>query len=388
MYRSAIYLLALAVFLTATSELVISGILSIVANDMGISLAAAGQLITFYSLSFAIGTPVVISLTSRIGRKKLLFSAMVAFTAGCALSAISVSAAMLMVSRIILGASSGVFLVTAFGIAAKLVPAEKLGSALGTIILGFSTAMILGVPAGITITEWLNWKSIFVLLGLLGIVIGIVLFRLLPEMEGDEPAPFFQQFKWLGSSAVIIGLLITLFREGGNSVMMTYLTPYLQELYHLQTSELGLVMLGLGVIGAIGSRIGGYGVDRWGPAVVIGYALLTHAAAFMLLPLSGHVPGFGFILIAFAILAMFAAGPAMQSYFIQKAPHSANFILSINTSVIHLGLAAGAGIGGIAVNRVATLAYHPWISGVLLLLGLSAWTCGAVLGRKRAETVQ
>ena len=56
MNRFTIYLLALGVFLTATSELVVSGILYAIADDLHISLAFAGQLITAYSLAFAIGT--------------------------------------------------------------------------------------------------------------------------------------------------------------------------------------------------------------------------------------------------------------------------------------------------------------------------------------------
>lgn len=70
MNRLYIYLLTLGVFLTATSELIVSSVLSEIAGDMNVSVGAAGQLITAYSLAFAIGTPVLISLTSRLGRKR------------------------------------------------------------------------------------------------------------------------------------------------------------------------------------------------------------------------------------------------------------------------------------------------------------------------------
>ena len=72
MKRLTIYILALGVFLTATSELVISGILNIISKDLNISLALSGQLVTIYSLAFAFGTPVIISLTSRMGRKSVV----------------------------------------------------------------------------------------------------------------------------------------------------------------------------------------------------------------------------------------------------------------------------------------------------------------------------
>ncbi|WP_258235209.1 MFS transporter, partial [Paenibacillus agaridevorans] len=160
LHRLTVYALTLGVFLTATSELVVSGILRVLAEDFSISIALAGQLVTAYSLSFAIGTPVLVSLTSRLERKKVLIASLVIYALGAGLSVAATSFALLLAARVILGVSSGVFLVTSFGIAAKLVPAERVGSAIGTIILGFSTALILGVPIGIAITGWLGWQAI------------------------------------------------------------------------------------------------------------------------------------------------------------------------------------------------------------------------------------
>lgn len=82
------------------------------------------------------------------------------------------------------------------------------------------------------------------------------------------------------------------------------------------------------------------------------------------------------------VLSMFAAGPAVQSYFIQKAPDSSNLILSLNTSIVHLGLAAGAGSGGFMVNTISTLQYHPWLGGFVLALGLAAGLVSFSAGRK------
>lgn len=134
MDRTVIYILTIAVFFTATSELVVAGILNELADQIHVSIALAEQLITVYSLAFAIGTPVVVSLTARMGRKKLLLLAMLVFIFGNLVSFVSSSFSLLIVSRMILGASSGVLLVAAFSATAKMVPPEKIGSAIGTII--------------------------------------------------------------------------------------------------------------------------------------------------------------------------------------------------------------------------------------------------------------
>lgn len=377
-----IYLLALGVFLTATSELIVSGILYAIADDLHISLALAGQLITAYSLAFAIGTPFLVSLTSRINRKKVLLGSLLLFIVGSLASYASSHVWLLMGSRIILGISSGVYLVAAMGTAAKLVPPDKLGRAIGTIVLGFSSAMVLGVPIGITITNMLNWQSIFLLLALLTLLVAFVLAKLLPDVEGDAAVPFHQQFKVLGSIVILSALFLTFFRESGNSVLFTYITPFIQDIFHIKPSSISLMMLVFGLFGAIGSKLGGYAIDRFGPPRVITLSTLIHIGVFALLPLLSGKSLIGLMLISIMVLSMFAAGPAVQSYFIQRAPGSSNLILSLNTSVVHFGLAAGAGAGGFMLNTTSTLQYHPWLGGVVLALGLAAGLISFAAGKR------
>lgn len=226
MNRLNIYLLTLGTFLTATSELVVAGILPAIAADLHITIALAGQLITVYSLAFAIGTPIFVALTSRMGRKHVLVGALAAFILGCLLAVGSTQYEMLLVSRLILGVSAGVYLVVAFGSAVKFIPAEKTGSAIGTIILGFSSAMVLGVPIGIAITNWFHWQAIFTMLAILSLLVMFLMTRHLPQIEGDVPVSFKQQFSALGSIAIVSSLFVTFFREAGNSVLYTCLTPF------------------------------------------------------------------------------------------------------------------------------------------------------------------
>lgn len=372
MHRLTIYILALGVFLTATSELAVSGILPEIADSLDISLALAGQLVTVYSLAFAIGTPVIVALTSRLGRRTMLLGSLLLFVVGSLTAFGSTNLMLLMVSRVILGASAGVYLVIVFGAAAKIVPPEKIGSAIGTVVLGFSSAMILGVPIGIAIANWLNWHAIFLLLAVLSLLVAYFIFRFVPDFEGDAPASFLQQIKVAGSVAIASGLFITFFKESGNSVLFTYLIPYMQSILHIQSSYSSMIMLALGVFGAIGSRFGGYGVDRWGAARVLAFNMIVHLVIVALLPLFSRSAPAALVLISLMVLAMFATGPALQSYFIQRAPQSSNFVLSLNTSVIHLGLAAGAGAGGVLAETSSTLFYHPWLAGISLALGLAA----------------
>ncbi|MDQ6418437.1 MFS transporter [Paenibacillus sp. LHD-117] len=372
MNRTVIYLLTLGVFLTATAELVVAGILNVIAEEMNVSIAMAGQLISAYSLALAIGTPIVISMTSRMGRKKLLSCALSFFIAGCLLSSFSNDYSMLMVSRAILGLSAGVFLVVSFSTVAKLVPPEKIGSTIGTIILGFSCAIVLGVPIGITITNWMNWHLIFIILAFLSILILLGIIRLLPKIEGDIPVPFKNQLIVLASPVILTGLFITFFRDTGNSIMYTYLTPFLEDILLLRPTTIGLIMLLFGVFGVIGSRLGGFAADKWGTKRIILLCITVHAVSLAILPMVTSLQIAGLAILAVWVFSMFVVAPALQTYFIQEAPQSSSLVLSLNTSITHLALAAGAGLGGVAASSASSVFYHPWVASLTIGLGLIA----------------
>ncbi|MEC0241063.1 MFS transporter [Paenibacillus dokdonensis] len=387
MNRLFIYILTLGVFLTATSELVVSGILYVIASDLHISIALAGQLITAYSLAFAIGTPILIFFTSRWERKKVLLLSLALFMLGCVDSFVYPHISFILVSRVLLGVSSGVYLVTAFGAAAKIVPFEKIGGAIGTIVLGFSSAMILGVPIGIAITGWLGWQAIFIILGLLSLGMAFIIYRFLPRMSGDIPASFRQQFKVLGSTVIVSLLVLTFFRESGNSVLLTYLTTFINDILHLNAAAISLLMLGYGILGALAARLGGSGADRWGTKRIIVLSLILHVAALILLPLFSSSIITECLLIAIVMFSMFMGGPALQAHFIQQAPGSSSLVLSLNTSMIHLGLAAGAGSGGMLISRTSTVLYNPWLAGIVVALGLGTAVLSFSLGKRRAPQI-
>jgi len=85
---------------------------------------------------------------------------------------------------------------------------------------------------------------------------------------------------------------------------------------------------------------------------------------------------------------VFMNTPAVQAYFIQLAPQSSNLILSLNTSVSHLGLAIGAATGGILINFNSTVQYHPWAASAFYAISLMlAFVTSALSKRKFAKSV-
>ncbi len=370
MKKAGVLLLALGAFVAGAAELIVGGVLKPIADDLGVSIALAGQLITAFSLAFAMGTPFIVALTSRIGRKTLLIYSLAVFALGNLITFLSSELDMILISRAVVGLASGVFTVVAISSAAKLAVPSQVGGAVGTVVLGVSVSMVIGIPLGIALADWWSWRVIFAGLAVLAMSVMLLIVKFFPAVDGDDRIPFARQFAVLKSPALATGFVFSFFFSMSSSTMNSYVTPYLQSIVRLNTAELGYMMLALGVFSVIGSRAGGAWTDRWGAKRLLLGGLGTLAATLALLPSLGAaaIPALAFLLLWMFSMALVI--PATQTYFIQQAPDRSNLVLGLNTSILHLGVAAGAGIGGVAAEAAASVRYHPWLASAAAILSL------------------
>jgi predicted MFS family arabinose efflux permease len=94
--------LAVAAFAIGTEAFVIAGLLPVIAADLQISLAATGQLVTAYALTYAIGSPILAVTFNNLDRRTVLTLALGCFIAGNLLAVVAASFAMLLASRMLM----------------------------------------------------------------------------------------------------------------------------------------------------------------------------------------------------------------------------------------------------------------------------------------------
>ncbi|GIP31701.1 MFS transporter [Paenibacillus sp. J2TS4] len=368
----SVYLLTVGVFLAGTAEYMIAGVLNMVSTNLQISIALAGQLVTAYALANAIGAPVIVMLTARADRKKVMIGAMCLFTAGNLIAWWSPNFAVLLGSRILLGLSGGIFTVVAMSTVSKLVPPGKLGNAIGILTMGLSGSLVFGVPLGVALSGWVGWRAAFSVLAAANLLIMIGIARLIPALPGRKAIPFKQQSAIFRNRKVVSGFFMTLFWIGGYAVAYTFLTPFLRETVNMDTAAISMTLFVLGVFAMLGSRLGGYGADRWGVVKTVVVSLIIHAVALSFLPLLNGTMVSTIMIIAIWIGSAWMTSPTLQTYFIQQNPQSPDLALSLNTSVLQLGIAMGAGFGGIVVNATGTVTTMPWIGAGVVILALAA----------------
>ncbi|RCX23833.1 DHA1 family putative efflux transporter-like MFS transporter [Fontibacillus phaseoli] len=355
-----IYILAIVSFLVGTSEYIISGILDKIAGDLGITLAAAGQLITIFSLVYAIGTPILMALTARMDRRRLILYALGIFIIGNLLSYTLPGYGLFVAARVIMALGAGMVVVTALNIAAKIAPPGRQASAIATVVMGFTASLIIGVPLGRMVAGAFGWKAVFGGIAFLGVVGLIVLYFSIPRTEGDKPVPLRQQLSLLKKRNVALGLSITFFWLGGYSVAYTYLSPYLLKVSEIPDHLLSALLLAFGIASLVGSKLGGFSTDRWGVTVTLVSGMLLHILMLIMLSMvTGTLAGVAAILILWSFAA-WSSGPTQQFHMTTLEQESSGVLLGLNQSMMQLSMAAGAGLGGIAVEHVS-LSSITWI---------------------------
>ncbi|MGN7403229.1 MFS transporter [Cytobacillus praedii] len=367
-----IYMLAIIGFIVGTSVYVVAGISDKIADSLDVSLTAAGQLVTVFSLAYAICTPIILVLTAKWGRRKLIMYSLGLFVVANILSFLSPNYGILIVARMIMGIGAGLAIVTVLIISTKIAPPGKQASALAIITMGLTSSLIIGVPIGRIMTNAFGWQSVFGGIALLGLIAMFVIYLTIPDIEGDKPVSLHQQLALFKKRNVILGLSITLFWLGGYSIAYTYLSPYLLNVSGISDKFLSTTLLVFGIASLIGSKFGGFSTDRWGIPFTLTSTMTLHIVMLILLSfLTNSVVGVMIVLILWSFSA-WATAPTQQYLLATIEPESSAILLGLNQSIMQLAMAAGAGIGGIAVGNVS-LAAVTWFGafGVAIAIAIT-----------------
>lgn len=156
-------ILVLGTFIIGTDDFVIAGILPSIAADLDVSIVAAGQLVTAFAFAYAIGAPVLGTLTIHLPIKNLLLLSMLLFAISNGLSVIVPSFEWLFATRIAAALSAALFTPIAMAASASLVPESHKGKALAVITAGITIGLILGAPIGTWIGQEWGWRFSFLL---------------------------------------------------------------------------------------------------------------------------------------------------------------------------------------------------------------------------------
>lgn len=226
----AILVLAVSIFVIGSAELLPMGLLIPIAEQYGLSVSTAGQLVTIYALGVAVGGPLLTAATGRTDRKMLLVGLLVLFVSGSLLSALAPNFTILLAGRLFSSFSHGTLFGISIVVAGKLAPPGKEGVALSYLGTGLTLSTVLGAPVGTFIGQSFGWRMSFFAVAAAAAVCILLTVRFVPALPRGESAAMGKQTRALGRPALILSLLTTVFGFGGVFAGFTYISPFLQRI--------------------------------------------------------------------------------------------------------------------------------------------------------------
>jgi DHA1 family purine base/nucleoside efflux pump-like MFS transporter len=348
-----IYLLAIISFVVGMVELIIGGLLDLVAEDLGVSLGQAGLLITVFSLSFAIAAPILLTLTVKMERSRLMMISLIVFLAGNIVAVFSPFYSVLLVGRILAASSGSLLIALCMTMASYIVTEQYRARAIGIVFMGISASLVLGVPIGLMLGNAFGWRAPFVLISALTLVSMAGVYFFMGKVAPKPAVPIGVQIKTLKSRKIALAQITSFLLLAGHLTFYGYLTPFLKMKMGLDGNWVSIVYLIFGIAAVIGGGIGGLLADRFGAKPVILTLIAMFGITIFSLPFTAFsLPLFLMVVIIWSMLS-WAITPAIHSYLIEVSPETSDIQQTLNNSAVHMGMAFGSMIGGIMIESTS-----------------------------------
>ncbi|CAM4237231.1 MFS transporter [Stenotrophomonas pavanii] len=366
----AVSAVGLATFSVVTTEMLPVGLLTPVAEDLGASTGTAGLMISLPALLAAVFAPLVVIAAGGIDRRRILCALLGLLLVANLASALAPGIGWLLAARVLVGFCMGGIWAIAGGLAARLVPAQRIGLATSIIFGGVAAASVLGVPLGVLIGDAWGWRSAFIAMALFSAAVMLLqvwVVPALPVSTSVRPRQFAQQ---LGHRGLQRGLGLTLLLVSGHFIAFTYVRPLLTSLSGVDASWVGALLFAYGLAGIVGNFLAGPLAARHprGTLLAIASSLLLTPVLFLWM---GSTPAGGSVLMLVWGLAYGGVSVGLMGWMMKAVPQAVEIATALYVGVFNIGIALGAWGGGRLLDGIglhATLWAAAVLAGSALLM--------------------
>ncbi|MEG8041838.1 MFS transporter [Sphingomonas faeni] len=361
----ALILLALTGFTAIVTETLPAGLLPQVADDLDISRALAGQMVTVYAVGSVMAAIPLVSVTQSYARKPLLLAAIFGLLVFDVVTALSHSYAVTLVARFAAGVSAGLGWGILGGYARRLVVDRLKGRALALAMIGTPLALSVGVPLGTFAGGAIGWRTAFLVLAALALCLAGAVAWKMPDSAGQPPERKLSNLAVLRMPGVA-PILVTAFAwVTAHYILYTYVAPYTE--WAGDGNRVSLLLLVFGCAALAGIWIAGAAVDRHLRLHVLA-SLAVFAAATAVLGFLPHSDSVILVGVVLWGLTFGGAATSIQTVASDAAGEGVDIVGAMLTTVWNVSIACGGAVGALIYRSAGVAAFFP---AMLALLGVA-----------------
>lgn len=341
--------LSIGAFGIGVTEFAPMGMLPSIAADLGVSIPAAGLLVSAYALGVLLGAPLMTLTTGKIPRRYLLIGLMAIFTLGNLMSALATDYYSLLIARVVTSLNHGAFFGVGSIVAASVVAPDKRAGAVAAMFMGLTLATIGGVPLAAWFGELLGWRTAFWGITGLGVLAMAALWFALPNVPLPKSDGVMAEIRALGRGPVLAALALTVVGSSAMFTVFTYIAPILRSETHASAGFVTAMLVLYGVGLTLGNMWGGKAADNSiDRTLIVSLSVLIAVLLAFTVLMRWPLPAAVAILIWG--IASFALVPPLQMRVMEAAKDAPNLASAVNIGAFNFGNAIGAALGGAVIN--------------------------------------
>ena len=355
-------LMSSVTFVGILSELMPSGVLPQMMDDLKITEGQTGNLVGYYAIASAIFAIPLISMTMQFNRKMLLLILLSGFSVSNIVAGLLHDYSLIIILRVIGGICAGVMwpMIAAYGM--RLVKENHHGKAIAVIMAGNTLGISVGMPVMTFIGNEYGWRTEFIGLGVVILGIALISFFTLPSTPGEKLTKGSSPFALLKIPEVLIVLLLTSLAVIAHYGVYVYITGLVDEIQLAGGIESALLLFGIGSLISVLLAIK-YTDQHLRLLTVAMFGLLIISMGLFLM--FGSITGIGHV--AFFLWGL-SFGPLvtlLQAAVSRQVESAKDVATSVQSSVFNLSIMIATSLGGILLAQFSPM------SLIYLAIGLS-----------------
>ncbi|MDX5540157.1 MFS transporter AraJ [Escherichia coli] len=364
--KKVILSLALGTFGLGMAEFGIMGVLTELAHNVGISIPAAGHMISYYALGVVVGAPIIALFSSRYSLKHILLFLVALCVIGNAMFTLSSSYLMLAIGRLVSGFPHGAFFGVGAIVLSKIIKPGKVTAAVAGMVSGMTVANLLGIPLGTYLSQEFSWRYTFLLIAVFNIAVMASVYFWVPDIR---PAP------WLIFAA-------TMFGNAGVFAWFSYVKPYMMFISGFSETAMTFIMMLVGLGMVLGNMLSGRISGRYSPLRIAAVTDFIIVLALLMLFFCGGMKTTSLIFAFICCAGLFALSAPLQILLLQNAKGGELLGAAGGQIAFNLGSAVGAYFGGMMLTL--GLAYN-YVALPAALLSFAAMSSLLLYGRYKRQ---